>query len=110
MPSWPVCRFRGRMEYGPRALGNRSIIANPNDATINDWLNERLKRTEFMPFAPASITEHADRLYKGMGPGRYTAEFMTITFDCTDEMKKKPMRIGARPSLHPRTRWSNRRS
>ena len=46
--------FQGRMEYGPRALGNRSILASPIDETINKWLNDKMKRTEFMPFAPIS--------------------------------------------------------
>jgi carbamoyltransferase len=43
---------RGRMEFGPRALGNRSILARADDRSINQWLNNRLSRTEFMPFAP----------------------------------------------------------
>jgi carbamoyltransferase len=40
-----IGRFNGKCEYGPRALGNRSIIADPTDKTINDWLNKRLHRT-----------------------------------------------------------------
>jgi carbamoyltransferase len=44
--------YTGRMEFGPRALGARSIIASPSDAIINDTLNKRLERSEFMPFAP----------------------------------------------------------
>ena len=51
----------GRMEYGPRALGARSIIASPADAGINDSLNERLDRSEFMPFAPVVLEEDAER-------------------------------------------------
>ncbi len=47
-----VAVARGRMEYGPRALGNRSILARADDRSINQWLNTRLNRTEFMPFAP----------------------------------------------------------
>ena len=47
-----VAIYHGRMEFGPRALGARSILANPADAAINQTLNERLQRTEFMPFAP----------------------------------------------------------
>ena len=47
-----VGRFNGRMEYGPRALGNRSILAIRRTPSVNDWLNQRLRRTEFMPFAP----------------------------------------------------------
>jgi len=46
-----------------------------------------LKRTEFMPFAPATLIKHAHRLYRNIEKGRYTAEFMTITFDCTEELK-----------------------
>src|SRR5262249_6724111 len=45
-----VARFDGRMEYGPRALGNRSILYAATDASVNTWLNHQLKRTEFMPF------------------------------------------------------------
>lgn len=56
-----VGRFNGRMEYGPRALGNRSILANPTDARINAVLNQRLRRTEFMPFAPSVLEEDAQR-------------------------------------------------
>lgn len=47
-----VAVARGRMEYGPRALGNRSILASTVDKEVNEILNERLRRTEFMPFAP----------------------------------------------------------
>jgi carbamoyltransferase len=83
-----VARFDGSMEYGPRALGNRSILYQPTDPTVNDWLNKKLQRTEFMPFAPVTLEEHADRCYKRMDGGRYPAQFMTITFDCTDWMKK----------------------
>jgi carbamoyltransferase len=81
-----VARFEGAMEYGPRALGNRSILYQPTDPTVNDWLNRKLHRTEFMPFAPVTLVEYADRCYKNMDGGRYPAEFMTITFDCTDSM------------------------
>ena len=58
-----VARFDGRMEYGPRALGNRSILYQPSDVTVNDWLNEALQRTEFMPFAPSSLMEYAGDCY-----------------------------------------------
>jgi carbamoyltransferase len=73
--------FQGRMEFGPRALGNRSILAAPVDDSINDWLNQRLNRTEFMPFAPSVLAEYADELFQGVEKARHTAEFMTITFD-----------------------------
>ncbi len=82
-----VARMNGPMEYGPRALGNRSILYRPDDPSVNDWLNERLSRTEFMPFAPATLAEDADRCFVGMEGAHDTARFMTITFDCTEEMK-----------------------
>ena len=73
--------FQGRMEFGPRALGNRSMIARATDAEINKSLNDRLDRTEFMPFAPSALAEYADELFDNVEPGRHTAEFMTITYD-----------------------------
>jgi carbamoyltransferase len=81
-----VGRFNGRMEYGPRALGNRSILYPAGDPEVNQWLNQQLGRTEFMPFAPAALASEADRLFKNLSGCEKTAEFMTITFDCTDDM------------------------
>jgi carbamoyltransferase len=83
-----VARFDGRMEYGPRALGNRSILYPSTDPTVNDWLNQRLNRTEFMPFAPVTIAEYAEQCYENIGDARYPASFMTMTFNCTDWMKQ----------------------
>jgi carbamoyltransferase len=82
-----VARFTGRMEYGPRALGHRSILYQTTDPSVNDWLNERLHRTEFMPFAPATLVEQADQCYVGLEGARDPARFMTITFDCTPQMR-----------------------
>ena len=83
-----VARFAGRMEYGPRALGNRSILYHGRDPDVNQWLNQRLGRTEFMPFAPVTLWEARDRCYHGLAGAEHTAQFMTITFDCTDWMKQ----------------------
>ncbi len=97
--------FQGGMEYGPRALGNRSIVASPTDATINKWLNDRLKRTEFMPFAPSCLYEYADILFNIPKEGfKYPAMFMTITFDMKEEWVKKAPAVAhidktARPQL-----------
>lgn len=82
-----VARFAGRMEYGPRALGNRSILYHGREPKVNQWLNKRLGRTEFMPFAPVTLWEEAPHCYQNLSGARYTAEFMTITFDCTKFMK-----------------------
>jgi len=77
--------FGGKMEYGPRALGNRSILAAPTDRKINDWLNERLHRTEFMPFAPSVLDKNAADIFKNYEQSKQAASFMTITFNVLDE-------------------------
>ncbi|GJM21524.1 MAG: hypothetical protein DHS20C15_14390 [Planctomycetota bacterium] len=82
-----VARFDGRMEYGPRSLGNRSILYHGREPEVNLWLNQRLGRTEFMPFAPVTLWEARHRMYKNMAGAEHAAKFMTVTFDCTDEMK-----------------------
>ncbi|MFT5370422.1 MAG: carbamoyltransferase [Candidatus Latescibacterota bacterium] len=82
-----VARVNGKMEYGPRALGNRSIIYQATDVTVNKWLNQRLKRTEFMPFAPAILKERATNYYIGYPTSEYAAEFMTLTYDVTKRCK-----------------------
>src|SRR5262249_31960496 len=74
-----VGRFNGRMEYGPRALGNRSILYPAREPEVNQWLNHQLGRTEFMPFAPAALASEGHRLYRNLGGCEKTAEFMTIT-------------------------------
>lgn len=81
-----VARFTGRMEYGPRALGHRSILYQTTDPSINEWLNANLKRTEFMPFAPATLQEYADECFDGLDGARDSARYMTITFNCTEKM------------------------
>jgi len=83
-----VARFNGRMEYGPRALGNRSILYQAKEPEVNQWLNKQLGRTEFMPFAPATLYEDRDKCYLNVEGAEHAAEFMTITFDCTDWMRK----------------------
>jgi len=83
-----VARFNGRMEYGPRALGNRSILYQPADPAVNDWLNKCLDRTEFMPFAPSVLMKYTDQCFHNHNGAEDSARFMTITFDCTDWMKR----------------------
>ena len=83
-----VPRFVGGMEYGPRALGNRTIYFRPDDPSVNDWLNDRLGRSEFMPFAPAVLDTAADRCFVGMGGARFSARYMNMCFDCTEYMRR----------------------
>ena len=82
-----VARFSGRMEWGPRALGNRSILASAAGAGITDRLNRLLSRNDFMPFAPACLSEDADDFVVGADGARHAAEFMTTCFPCTPAMK-----------------------
>jgi len=84
-----IGRFDGRMEYGPRALGNRSVLYHARQPEVNQWLNKRLGRTEFMPFAPVTLWEAGDRCYVGLDGMRHAAEFMTITTDCTPWMREQ---------------------
>jgi carbamoyltransferase len=61
--------FQGRMEFGPRALGNRSIIVDPRRAEMKDILNRRIKKREpFRPFAPSILAEHTDRYFEQNHP------------------------------------------
>ncbi|MBN2452655.1 MAG: hypothetical protein JXB40_00145 [Candidatus Omnitrophica bacterium] len=83
-----IMRFAGRMEYGPRALGNRTILYGTMDRTVNDWLNKALRRSEFMPFAPATLWEAAEKCYRRIANYKERALHMTTTFDCTPWMKK----------------------
>ena len=80
--------FTGRMEYGPRALGARSIMIAASDAEINKSVNHRLNRTEFMPFAPVTLAEHAAEMYKDYRPSDINVKYMTTCYDCTDLMKR----------------------
>lgn len=80
--------FNGRMEYGPRALGNRSIICRPDDSDLCVLLNKRLQRNDFMPFAPSVLYEERERCFEKTKGAEYAAKFMTITFRCTGWMKK----------------------
>jgi carbamoyltransferase len=61
--------FQGRSELGPRALGNRSILADPRDPLVPDRLNRLVKgREAFRPFAPAVLEAHASELFELDGP------------------------------------------
>jgi carbamoyltransferase len=70
--------FQGRMEYGPRALGHRSILADPRLATMKDRVNAVVKfREGFRPFAPSVVEEHAATYFLDA----FHSPFMTFTFD-----------------------------
>jgi len=78
-----------RMEFGPRALGARSIVASPANAGINASLNERLQRTEFMPFAPYVLAADARDVFHIDERNAYACKFMTITVGVRPEWRQR---------------------
>ncbi len=83
-----IAIFQGKCEFGPRSLGNRSILVNTVDKKINKILNNKLGRTEFMPFAPITLDKFCKKMYLNYKKGKYTSRFMTKTYNCTDYMRK----------------------
>lgn len=77
--------FQGRMEYGPRALGSRSILASPRQAEMKDIINAKVKfREEFRPLAPSLNDDDGARYFEKYCPSPY----MTQTFAATEVAKK----------------------
>lgn len=77
--------FQGRMELGPRALGNRSILANPCNPAMKDLLNEKVKKREsFRPFAPAVLEERVADYFELDRP----SPFMLLAPPVKEEKKK----------------------
>jgi carbamoyltransferase len=76
--------FTGRMEYGPRALGARTVLARATEKNITAVLNRRLNRSEFMPFAPVTLEEEAHTYYKGWRTEQLASRFMTVCYECTE--------------------------
>jgi carbamoyltransferase len=84
---WLVARFAGRMEFGPRALGNRSILADAFDPSVTSRLNRQVKHRDFwMPFAPVILAERADCYFEN--PKGHDASTMTIAFRATERAKR----------------------
>jgi carbamoyltransferase len=72
---------RGRAEFGPRALGNRSLIADPRGDDIKDRVNQIKQRQEFRPFAPIILEEHVHNYFE-MPKGWDTSPFMQVVAKC----------------------------
>ncbi len=80
--------FRGRMEFGQRALGNRSILADPRHADIRDMVNRAVKyRESFRPFAPSILAEKAADYFNLEGGGK--VPFMERVYKFKKEVQKK---------------------
>lgn len=77
----------GRMEFGPRALGNRSLLIDPRDGEINRSVNQRLKRTEFMPFAPMVAEERFSTYFVSENGTLEPFKYMTMTCNVREEYR-----------------------
>jgi len=82
--------MEGAAEFGPRALGHRSILADPGDAVMRDRLNRDIKfRETFRPFAPVVPAEHADRYFELPPGGRRLGRFMSGVFSVRPEWRER---------------------
>ena len=71
--------FQGRMEAGPRALGNRSILSNPMRADMKDIVNRYVKHREpYRPFAPSALEEHAAEYFDNRGPNPFMLKVVDV--------------------------------
>jgi carbamoyltransferase len=85
--------FQGAMEFGPRALGNRSLLADPRDPATREVLNRKVKhREDFRPFAPSVLEEQADEWFD---LGRASTSYEYMLFACP----VRPGRRGAIPAV-----------
>jgi carbamoyltransferase len=75
--------FQGRMEWGARALGNRSILADPRRADMRDIINAKIKfREKFRPFAPSALAELADRYFENVTPDPFMVKVVPVRVGC----------------------------
>jgi carbamoyltransferase len=82
----PVAWFQGRMEFGPRALGNRSILGCPSIKGVADRINAQIKfRERWRPFCPSMLDTVGPQMFKIDHP----APFMTFTFEVNEEWKTR---------------------
>jgi carbamoyltransferase len=82
--------FQGRFEWGPRALGNRSILADPRRADMKDLVNTKIKfREPFRPFAPSVLVDQTARYFSLPNPGRhYPARFMLYVVNVHEDQRE----------------------
>jgi carbamoyltransferase len=90
-----VGRVKGKMEFGARALGNRSILANPSKTHVVRIINEIIKSRDFwMPFAPSVLAESSEKYF--IKPKPMSSPYMMMTFDTIPDKREKIM-----AALHP---------
>jgi carbamoyltransferase len=101
--------FQGRAEWGPRALGNRSIVADPRRPEMKEILNQRIKHREiFRPFAPSILAESTGEWFEKS----YPSPFMTLAYSVRPEKRSKipaPTHVDGTGRLQTVTREANPR-
>jgi len=101
--------FQGRAEWGPRALGNRSIVADPRRPEMKEILNQRIKHREiFRPFAPSILAESTSEWFAKSHP----SPFMTLAYSVRPEKREKipaPTHVDGTGRLQTVTREANPR-
>ncbi|MGB9467394.1 MAG: carbamoyltransferase [Candidatus Acidiferrum sp.] len=101
--------FQGRAEWGPRALGNRSIVADPRRPEMKEILNQRIKHREiFRPFAPSILAESTGEWFEKSHP----SPFMTLAYSVRTEKRDKipaPTHVDGTGRLQTVTREANPR-
>jgi carbamoyltransferase len=101
--------FQGRAEWGPRALGNRSIVADPRRPEMKEILNQRIKHREiFRPFAPSILAEATSKWFEKSHP----SPFMTLAYAVRPEKREKipaPTHVDGTGRLQTVTREANPR-
>jgi carbamoyltransferase len=101
--------FQGRAEWGPRALGNRSIVADPRRPEMKEILNQRIKHREiFRPFAPSILAEATAEYFEKSHP----SPFMTLAYSVRPEKREKipaPTHVDGTGRLQTVTREANPR-
>nr|WP_280142056.1 carbamoyltransferase C-terminal domain-containing protein [Nitrosomonas aestuarii] len=86
--------FQGRMEFGPRALGGRSIIGNPRSTKMQSQMNLKIKyRESFRPFAPSVLIEDVNKYFKHDRPSPYMLLVAPVTEEIRTPMTKEQEKL-----------------
>src|SRR5207247_4033456 len=93
-----VARLKGKEEFGARALGNRSILANPSDPAVIRVINEAIKARDFwMPFAPSMLAARNGQYV--VNPKHVPSPYMILSLDTKD--RRRAIRAAIHPFVFP---------
>ena len=101
--------FHNKSEWGPRALGNRSILADPRKAETKDLVNDKIKfREPFRPFAPAVLAEESERYFDFTNPDKHLpARFMLLVVPVKDSAKENVQAVDHLGTARIQTVYTN---